>query len=494
MREVSSPLAIGCLPANLARTEGSTAMRQRILTVMTMASVMLGLPASPSSAAPPGITTTNVSFIGSGGVVLHGTILAPASGTRPKPGIVMLEGAGNRGRQYLMPDAEAYARHGIVTLVYDKRTVGYSLLHRDYSVLADDALAGLRLLRTRSDVDPGRAGLWALSEGAFVAPIAANRSTDVKYLITVGAVAITPAAQTAWAYGTYLEHVGVTGSLPRTLQTTAIRAAIGAGLFPEADFDPLPRWQQVRQPVLAEWGQLDRDSLPRLSSQRIDTALDRGGNPCHATRIVAGINHDLHRTAADGFDRLPALPDGYADHEAAWINDPCHTATGPNVLAAAEPAPPTIPASAWFDRRWAQLAMLVILLAAYVGYAVVGAVRHRRPAQPDTAAPETAARIPRSARWAAILAPATIVGSLLYLGYLLATAAKATGPVVLGRPVPWLVLQLLAVATTATTVAVIATWRHARTLVASDRIRLGLLTLGGALVTLWTLHWNLLIP
>jgi hypothetical protein len=133
--------------------------------------------------------------------------------------------------------------------------------------------------------------------------------------------------------------------------------------------------------------------------------------------------------------------------------------------------------------------MLVILLAAYTGYAMVGAVPRVRQTRPDTAA-----RIPRSARWAAILAPITIVGSIAYLGYLLATAAKAAGPVVLGRPIPWLVLQLLAVATTATTIAVIATWRQARNLVASDRIQLGLLTLGGALVTLWTLRWNLLVP
>ena len=99
-----------------------------------------------------------------------------------------------------------------------------------------------------------------------------------------------------------------------------------------------------------------------------------------------------------------------------------------------------------------------------------------------------------SPRWAARLAPITVVGSLVYLGYLLATAAKVTGPVVLGRPIPWLVLQLLAAATTATTVAVLAAWRHARNLVASDRIQLGLLTLGGALAFVWTLRWNLLVP
>ncbi|GIH06668.1 hypothetical protein Rhe02_47350 [Rhizocola hellebori] len=409
--------------------------------------------------------------------MLHGTILAPA-GSQPKPGIVMLEGAGNRGRQYLMPEAEAYARQGIVTLVYDKRRVGYSLLHRDYSVLADDALAGVRLLRARSDVDPDRLGLWALSEGAFVAPIAANRSTDIRYLITVGAVGTTTAVQTAWAYGTYLEHAGVSGSLPRTLQTTAVRAAIGAGIFPEADFDPMPHWQQVRQPVLAQWGQLDRDSLPAFSSRRLRSALESGGNACHAIRIVAGVNHNLHLTADDGFDRLPTLPNDYSGYEAAWINDPCRTAAGPGVTLAAEPAPPTIPRPGWSDSRWAWLAMLAILFAAYAAYAIIPAT----------------IPIPRPAAWAAILAPVTVAGSLVYLVFLLATAAKVTGPLVLGRPLPWLVLQLLAVATTAATIAVVATWRHARKLAAANRIRLGLLTFGAVLTTLWTLQWNLLVP
>ena len=37
---------------------------------------------------------------------------------------------------------------------------------------------------------------------------------------------------------------------------------ISAGLFPEANFDPVPAWQQVRQPVLAESGEFDRVALP----------------------------------------------------------------------------------------------------------------------------------------------------------------------------------------------------------------------------------------
>jgi uncharacterized protein len=144
----------------------------------------LALPVAAARAAPGGLRASEVSFVGDGGVVLRGTVLAPAASTPRRPGLVMLQGAGNRGRQELRAEAEAFARRGVVTLIYDKRTEGYSLLQRDYSVLANDALAGVGLLRARGDVDPASVGLWALSEGAFVAPLAANRSTDVKFLIT----------------------------------------------------------------------------------------------------------------------------------------------------------------------------------------------------------------------------------------------------------------------------------------------------------------------
>jgi uncharacterized protein len=40
-------------------------------------------------------------------------------------------------------------------------------------LLADDAIAAVALLAARGDVDPSRLGLWAQSEGAYVAPLPA---------------------------------------------------------------------------------------------------------------------------------------------------------------------------------------------------------------------------------------------------------------------------------------------------------------------------------
>jgi hypothetical protein len=237
----------------------------------------VGVSVAPAAAEPEAVTTSGVTFVGDGGVILHGIVVAPRPTGERWPALVMLEGAGNRGRQELQPAAEVFARRGIITLIYDKRRVGYSLLRRDYGLLAADAVAAVALLATRRDVDSSRLGLWAQSEGAYVAPLVCRRSSAVKFVITVGAVGVTPAVQTAWGYDQFLRHAGVAAGLPYTLEITALRTMIGAALFPEANFDPVPAWQQLRQPVLAEWGEFDRVALPRESSTVIEEALRRGG-------------------------------------------------------------------------------------------------------------------------------------------------------------------------------------------------------------------------
>jgi hypothetical protein len=404
--------------------------------------------------------------------------------------MVMVEGAGNRGRQELRPAAEAFARHGIVTLIYDKRTVGYSLFHRDYSVLADDALAGLRLLRSRTDVDPARLGLWAQSEGAFVAPLAASRSADVKFVITVGAVGMTPAVQTAWGYGQYLRHAGVSGSLSRTMRVTAIRVTTGAGLFAEANFDPARAWEHVRQPVLAQWGEFDREALPRESSQIIGHALEHGGNSHYTIRFVPAVRHNLNLTANGGFDRIHGLPSNYGDYEASWLDRLSHAQPGPSAgpAPAQDPPDPALAPLAWYESPWLQLAALVLFAVGFAGYPLTAAARRIRGRR-------GVPLVRRPARWLAATGLAATLGSLAYIFFTLATAANVIGPVVIGRPIPWLVLQFLAVATVVAAAATALSWRrHRRDLTHADQARLGLLGAATLAFLPWALYWGLLLP
>src|SRR5215204_3070429 len=134
---------------------------------------LVGLPtarayASGSIPAPSGLTSTDVSFTGFGGLSLHGTVLAPANTTgTPRPGVVLVTGSGSgTPREHLLTEAIEFARQGVAALIYDKRSVGYTLFRRSYSELATDTLAAINALRAQPGVDPAKVGVWGSARAA----------------------------------------------------------------------------------------------------------------------------------------------------------------------------------------------------------------------------------------------------------------------------------------------------------------------------------------
>jgi uncharacterized protein len=466
-------------------------MRRGWSAAAVVAALVLGIAgfAAPVDGAPA-TSERDVTFTGAGGVRLHGSVLAPARpATGRRPGLVLVGGASDaahdpaRSRDDLLPEARSYAARGLDVLIYDKRTVGYSLLHRDYGVLATDALAALALLRGQDGVDPARVGLWGVSEGAWVASIAAARSPAVAFVVTVGAVGLTPARQTAWANDGFLRHAGVSGSLLGASRT-ALRLAVRAGLFPEADYDPLPAWRQVHQPVLLLWGTEDRQAAPAQSAALIGATLRAAGNTRWSARFLPA-DHNLHAPSADGFGRDTAPTAATADLITSWVLDPTHaaptagSATPPHQLTT---APPLTPLNPW---PWliTTLALLLALLT-YPALAITRRLTHVRSAVRGVRGP---------ARLLVGTGLASVVGGAEYLLFVLVTGANVVGPVVAGRPVPWLVLQLLAlVAVLAAVGTAVAWWRHRSAV--TDRVRLGVLLAAGALFAAWAFAAGLLVP
>ncbi|MFD4442437.1 alpha/beta hydrolase family protein [Nocardia sp. NPDC058519] len=206
---------------------------RRIILLTIMIAAVAGFPAAHAQHT----TTADIAFTRTDGTTTTGTVHAPASATG-RPGVVLVHGSGNGSGEHYDYVAEAFARAGIVALRYDKRTEGYTPSHRDYSLLADDALAGLAALRNRPEVDPARVGLWGLSEGGWVAPLAASRSADAAFLITIGANSAAPATQQTWANETRFGTAGVRGSMVDILARNGIRQLVAAGQFAQADYDP----------------------------------------------------------------------------------------------------------------------------------------------------------------------------------------------------------------------------------------------------------------
>src|SRR5690606_39070294 len=115
---------------------------------------------------------------------LRATIRSPLTPGR-HPAMVFVQGSGSGEASEFEEQAEWLARAGIVTLAYNKRTVGYSFRERDFSLLAEDARRMIQVLRQRTDVDPDRVGLWGVSEGSWVVPIAAAQDPDIRFVVLV---------------------------------------------------------------------------------------------------------------------------------------------------------------------------------------------------------------------------------------------------------------------------------------------------------------------
>jgi Predicted hydrolase of the alpha/beta superfamily len=79
-------------------------------------------------------------------------------------------------------------------LGYDKRGVGESTGDWNaatYEDLAGDAVAAVEYLKTRRDIDAAQIGLLGISQAGWIMPLAAVRSKDVAFLISISGAGVT---------------------------------------------------------------------------------------------------------------------------------------------------------------------------------------------------------------------------------------------------------------------------------------------------------------
>jgi uncharacterized protein len=266
------------------------------------------------------------------GVTLAGTLLLPPTGDR-HPAIIFHEGSGDwtRDDTWFSRPVDLFLKQGVAVLLYDKRGVGSSTGNwhtSSYTDLADDLLAGVRLLKSRRDINARQIGIRGFSQGGWIASIAAARSRDLAFIIYISASGAgtieeqdTASLLTKMRADGFSEmeieearrFVRLTYEAPHSREAwQRLQAALPnarnqkwfsrtIGGMPRdnwvweqrrlnASYDPALTFRRVKCPVLIIYG--ERDS-PSEGIARIEQALREAGNRNYTIRVFAKADHSL---------------------------------------------------------------------------------------------------------------------------------------------------------------------------------------------------------
>ena len=145
----------------------------------------------------------------SGKANLAGTLVLP-EGPGAHPAVVLFHGSGPQVRDLFT--ARWFASQGVAALAYDKRGVGEStgdFRAIPFMELCDDGLAAIGYLKSRKEIDAQHIGVWGLSQGGWLGPLAASRSADVAFVIAVSGPGVSPGEQMIVYYANELRRQGV---------------------------------------------------------------------------------------------------------------------------------------------------------------------------------------------------------------------------------------------------------------------------------------------
>ena len=313
------------------------------------------------------VVTQNIAFDNQG-AHLQGTLYMPSKGDH-LPALVVLHGAEAPTREYAMYRhlAQDLPALGFAVLVFDRRGSGAStgtISDTDYQQLADDGIAGMHAIAANPRIDSHKIGFWGHSQGGWLSVLAASRSHDVAFAISVSAPMVTPSEQMTFAVANLLTLHGQQAAVSQATETrkrwegylrgtnsradaVAALAAVehqpwfASAFMPDAeelptdpaqsnwsremDLDPMNALKQVSVPVLFLFGGTDPWVPVTASSKKLNAlAMTHPGIEVH---VIDGVDHAMSYNPHEmmDFDKTSILahhPEAprYYYLLASWLN------------------------------------------------------------------------------------------------------------------------------------------------------------------------------
>ncbi len=336
-------------------------VQMRITGISIAAAACLIFAGCTRSLSQPAVHSEEVRF-SSGEVKLAGTLFLPGKSGR-HPAVVLFHGSGPQSRD--LARARWFAELGIAALAYDKRGVGEStgdFRKVPFQDLVEDGLSGISFLQSRSDMDPKKIGVWGLSQGGWLGPLAASKSSDVAFVIAVSGPGVSPGEQMIFYYASELRNAGFvdadvaeasalrrliwnylsTGSGYEEAKAALARAKtkrwytavqgqqddlIGSFAHPqkerisnwyktEMNYDPVATLRKLKAPALFLFGADDQLVPAAKSAEIIRKTLTDSGHRDFTVKIFPGADHGIYVRDATG---SMGLAPGYEETMKEWV-------------------------------------------------------------------------------------------------------------------------------------------------------------------------------
>ena len=242
-----------------------------------------------------------------GSVRLQGTLYRPRSARGRLPLIVLAHGSEENDRWSFGPIPLALAADGFAVFAYDKRGTGSSTgdwRPAGVEELADDLVAGMRTLLARRDIDRDRVAILGVSEGGWVAPLAASRFYGIRAIAAISGGARTKGdayvfktRREAEAAGVSADSVsGAERAAQEFIATSVRRARAGnpaSGFDRRVAYDPTADWQRFGGAVLYMGGEADVLESAPAAAEWFRRLFERSGNPDATIRVWPRAHHSL---------------------------------------------------------------------------------------------------------------------------------------------------------------------------------------------------------
>lgn len=331
-----------------------------ILTREVMEEVKLNRPQEPIKPYP--YRVEEVIFTNQkDNITLAGTLTLPNSTNKNYPVAILISGSGPQdrdesfsGHKPFLVLSDYLTKKGIAVLRYDDRGFAESTGDFENSTTADfatDVLSAVEFLKKRVDIDKNKIGLIGHSEGAIIAPMTANVSKDIAFIVMLAGTGIIGKEVSLIQavsyrnfpipdenqYEAYIkEAIKIASSKKETKlvkqeltefyqQSKMLKSLLPSNVDKDEfienlvatrttpwirffyNYNPIDEIKKLKIPVLALYGSKDTQVPPKYHLQPVSEALAMSKSKDHEVKLLNGLNHLFQECETGQMSEYPQI-------------------------------------------------------------------------------------------------------------------------------------------------------------------------------------------